>query len=202
MPQAILIVGGGLGIGFEVKKFILAASASAKVVTFSGRLSPVLGDVTSAPDRKKAMETCVQQMGGIDTLRTDKVDIEDVKTSYDINVFGAMTMSQLCLPHLRKSRSTNPTNVAFGKAIILSPGSTLTRFIQLLAHEETTLSIQGVYPKLTRTKMPEDVTAGKYRDEMVEPASCVVTRSESWPWVICGRTESGEALNYDEHVSG
>jgi hypothetical protein len=44
----------------------------------------------------------------------------------------------------------------------------LTRFISCLAHEEPGISVQGVYPKLTRTKMPEDIITGKYRGVMAD----------------------------------
>jgi hypothetical protein len=53
----------------------------------------------------------------------------------------------------------------------------LTRFISCLAHEESTVSVQGVYPKLTRTKMPEDVVKGRYRGVM---ANHEVERFRIW----------------------
>jgi NAD(P)-dependent dehydrogenase (short-subunit alcohol dehydrogenase family) len=53
----------------------------------------------------------------------------------------------------------------------------LTRFISCLAHEESTISVQGVYPKLTRTKMPEDVINGRYRGVM---ANHEVERFRIW----------------------
>lgn len=94
----------------------------------------------------------------------------------------------------------------------------LTRFITMLAHEEPLLTVQGVYPKLTRTKMPVDVIAGKYRgimadheierfrawneigDSMVEPASlCGEAVAKLALGLYCGG-KSGETLCYDEHV--
>jgi NAD(P)-dependent dehydrogenase (short-subunit alcohol dehydrogenase family) len=79
----------------------------------------------------------------------------------------------------------HPLNSGRGKVIILSSAcdtdvtyhgwspycmskAALTRFISCLAHEEPLLSVQGVYPKLTRTKMPEDVIKGKYRGVMAD----------------------------------
>ena len=117
--QAILVVGGGLGIGLETTKAILTSTSStAKIVVFglhadpeldnlskshSGRVWTVQGDVTSASDRAKAVETCVKELGGIDTLvycagvitpieRIDKFDIEAVKKAFDVNVLGVMAM--------------------------------------------------------------------------------------------------------------
>lgn len=210
------------------------------------RLFVILGNVSSNTDRSKAVDTCRRYMGGIDTLvycagvidpiqRIDTVDIKAVKWIYDINVFGAMTISQLCLPYLRKSAQRNPTNAACGKAIIFSSAcdltitymgwmpyctskAALTRFIQVLAHEEPTLSVQGVYPKLTKTSMSADVIDGKYKGVMADHE---VERFRVWnevghlfvePPAWCGEAvaklalgkfvggKSGEVLYYDEHV--
>jgi NADP-dependent 3-hydroxy acid dehydrogenase YdfG len=125
MAQSILIVGGGQGIGLETTKAILSqASPTARIVAFglhadpeldslsnaySDRVKTVIGDVTSASDRSKAVETCVKEFGGIDTLvytagvitpiqRIEKVDMEAVKKAYDVNVFGTMAMVGLEMP--------------------------------------------------------------------------------------------------------
>ena len=94
----------------------------------------------------------------------------------------------------------------------------LTRFIEMLAHEEPLLTIQGVYPKLTRTKMPEDVIAGKYRgimadheierfrvwneigDEMVEPPEWCGEAVGKLALGLYSGGKSGESLDYDVHV--
>jgi NAD(P)-dependent dehydrogenase (short-subunit alcohol dehydrogenase family) len=115
--QAILIVGGGLGIGFEITKAILA-TAGTEVLVFGlhfdekfgalerlsrTRIIRVQGDVTCPRERQEAMDVCVRVFGGIDTLvycagvigpieRIDKVDIESVKKTFDVNVFGAIAM--------------------------------------------------------------------------------------------------------------
>lgn len=41
----------------------------------------------------------------------------------------------------------------------------LSRYVQCLAHEESTnnLEIQGVYPRLTRTPITNDMIAGNYK---------------------------------------
>jgi NAD(P)-dependent dehydrogenase (short-subunit alcohol dehydrogenase family) len=117
--QAILIVGGGQGIGLETTRSILATSpATTKILVFGlhadselawisgqypGRVWIILGDVTTAADRSRAVKTCAKELGGIDTLvycagvitpieRIENVDIEAVKRTFDVNVFGAMAM--------------------------------------------------------------------------------------------------------------
>lgn len=117
-PQRILIVGGGQGIGWEVTKRLVFLSSQARVVAFGlhveeaalqlqrscpDRLCLVVGDVTSSDERQRAIEGCNQFMGGIDTLvftagvitpieRIESLNMDAVKRSFDINVFGCMAM--------------------------------------------------------------------------------------------------------------
>ncbi|KAF2682188.1 NAD(P)-binding protein [Lentithecium fluviatile CBS 122367] len=261
ISQAILIVGGGQGIGFETVKSILALSDTARIVVFDLRFDPLLpqlmrdhakrllivqGDVRAPEDRKRAIALCETELGGVHTLvytagiitpieRIEKLDIEDVKNAFDVNVFGCMAMVQLCLPSLRHSHTATPTNAAYGKVVVLSSAcdrdvtyhgwtpycttkAALTRFIATLAHEERLITVQGVYPKLTRTAMPEDVIKGKYKgvmaeheierfgrwdkegDEMVEPPAWC---GEAVARLAVGLEEggrSGRTEYYDAHV--
>lgn len=81
-----------------------------------------------------------------------------------------MFQCQLFLPDLRRSK---------GKIIILSSAvdrsikyagwmqycstkAALTRFIEVLGHEESDVKVLGVYPGLTRTTMIDDMVARKY----------------------------------------
>lgn len=143
--------------------------------------------------------------------------------------------AQLTLPHLRSARRRNPLNAGYGKIIILtsacdtnvtyhgwSPYCTskaaLTRFISCLAHEEQGISVQGVYPKLTRTGMIEGLMQGTYQGVMADHE---IERFKTWdkmgdelvqPPEWCGKAvaklalglyeggKSGETLYYDEHV--
>jgi NAD(P)-dependent dehydrogenase (short-subunit alcohol dehydrogenase family) len=290
--QVILVVGGTSGIGYAITQSILSSPylpLNAKVIAFGlidstikleftkqqrERLRIVEGDVTVNEDRELAVQTCFNVFGGLDTLvycagvitpiqKLEKLDIEAAKRSFDINVFGAMSMvgsnavahtafpmctasicapsvTNICqvqhtLPHLRASRASHPLNAGRGKVIILSsacdstvsyhgwmPYSTtkaaLTRFISCLAHEEPLLSVQGVYPKLTRTKMIDGLVEGRYRGVMADHE---IERFRIWdemgdemmePPELCGEAvaklalglfeggRSGETLYYDEHV--
>ena len=278
--QAILLVGGGQGIGFETAKSILTLSPTARIVVFDLQFDPnipqlmrdhakrlliVQGDVRIPEDRRRAVALCEDEIGGVDTLvytagvitpieRIEHLDIEDVKDAFDVNVFGCMAMvrmtpvrvmvtslltltlqCQLCLPSLRHSRTTNPTNAAYGKIIILSSTcdknvtyqgwmpycttkAALTRFIETLAHEEKLLTVQGVYPRLTRTKLVENVLAGDYKyvmadheiegfrvrneigDEMVEPPEWCGGAVAKLAAGLYEGGPNGQTLHYDTHV--
>lgn len=132
--QKILIVGGGQGIGWEVTKAILNLSLQARVAIFgyhleddirklsartNGRVSVILkGDVTSNEDRQSFIGQCLKEMGGIDTLvftagvitpieRIEKLDMEEVKRTFDVNVFGCMSM--VSTAPCRHTQITNPS---------------------------------------------------------------------------------------------
>ncbi len=89
-PNAILLVGGGHGIGLEITQNLLSTTSSTtQLIVFglhideglrnlsnnsddgqSRRLHLVQGDVTKSEDRKKAVQTCLQVAAGgvIDSL--------------------------------------------------------------------------------------------------------------------------------------
>lgn len=114
--QSFLIIGGGLGIGLETTKSILSLCPTAKIVVFGLQADPVLsqirfkervwivlGDVTSAEDRSRAVDKCLEEMAGVDTMvycagvigpiqKIDTVDVEAVKKVFDVNVFGSINM--------------------------------------------------------------------------------------------------------------
>ncbi|KAF2029670.1 NAD(P)-binding protein [Setomelanomma holmii] len=161
------------------------------LTSYPNRMYGHEGDVTVAADREKAVELCVREdiLGGIDTVvycagvlgpieRVESLDIEGTKYAFEVNVFGPMAMAQLTLPYLKAARQTNPLNYGYGKMISLSSAcdqtvtyhswssycsskAALTRFISCLAHEEPGISVQGVYPKLTRTSMIDGLVGDK-----------------------------------------
>lgn len=150
---------------------------------------------------------------------------------------------QLVLPyiktpsHINASEHLSSPSRAKGKVVVLSSAcdasvtyngwmsyctskAALTRFIQLLAHEEKDIIVQGVYPKLTRTKMPQDIYEGKFKgimaDEEIELFKGWSEKGEDFvePPEWCGQAvaklvvgevdggKSGETLYYDVHVPG
>lgn len=126
-PQVILVVGGTSGIGYSITQSLLSSPylpLNAKVIAFGlidstikleftkqqrERLRIVEGDVTVDEDRELAMRTCFNVFGGLDTLvycagiitpiqTFGKLNIEAVKRSFDVNVFGAMSMVRNSFP--------------------------------------------------------------------------------------------------------
>lgn len=155
-PRSILLVGGGQGIGLETTKYLLEKTPSAvKLVVFglhaaeelkntlatarADRLTVLLGDVTSATDRKKAVQTCLDVAGGIDTMvyfagvmtpiqRIDDMDLAEVRRSYEVNVFGAMemVMNPEKINRYKKKEKRREENTAMAKRSSSANLSSLT----------------------------------------------------------------------------
>ncbi|KAF2098443.1 NAD(P)-binding protein [Rhizodiscina lignyota] len=233
--KSIFIIGGGTGIGFEAVKYIVAeGSQSTKLVVFglqiddelqslatkhSERIWLIKGDVTDAAEREKAFQTCLAQMGGIDTLvytagilapieRIEKISIDDVKRVFEVNLFSTMVVCQQALPYLHRSKeakviilsSACDSSVIYnGWVSYCTSKAALSQFVRLLAHEEPNICVQGVYPHLTGTQMPADIFAGKFKGIM---ADSEIEKFKNWekqgdviePAAWCGVTVAKLAL--------
>lgn len=77
--------------------------------TYPQRVRYLQGDVTVPEERERGLQMCLSMMGGIDTLiycaavmtpieRIEKVDVDAVRRTFDVNVFGAMAMVRDCSP--------------------------------------------------------------------------------------------------------
>lgn len=205
-------------------------------------------DVTSESARDAAVSLCTSPdvLGGIDTViycagviepieRIEHLHLDSMRHTFEVNVLSPTAIAQLTLPYLREARLQRPLNAGFGKMIILSSAcdekvtyhgwspyctskAALTRFIACLAHEEPGISVQGVYPKLTRTGMVEDLVRGVYRgamadheverfriwdgmgDEMIEPPEWCGEAVAKLALGLFEGGKSGETLYYNEHV--
>ncbi|EXJ90304.1 hypothetical protein A1O1_03403 [Capronia coronata CBS 617.96] len=267
--RAILVVGGGQGIGLETTRYLLShAPETVKVIVFglhvdeellrwqkggsnkqqqhqprihpqsqSSRLHILQGDVTNPVDRQKAIQTCLDVAGVIDTLvycaglmtpiqRVEKMDLKAVEGAFQVNVFGVMAMCQLTLPHLRQSpnprivilSSACDTNVTYhGWTSYCTSKAALSRFIGILALENPSIRVQGVYPRLTDTQMPAEVIRGRY-DGIMTPDEVALFQARAKdgvtlePAAWCAEAvarlavgfaqggESGRVMYYDQHV--
>ncbi|KAH7088745.1 hypothetical protein FB567DRAFT_317342 [Paraphoma chrysanthemicola] len=181
---------------------------------------------------------CAGVLGPVERVeRLDARGLEDVRGAFEVNLFGVMAVAQLVLPHLKAARRANPLNYGYGKLLVLSSAcdqtvtyhgwssycsskAALTRFLTCLAHEEPGISVQGVYPKLTRTSMIdglvgedrlyEDVMAkhelerfkiwDRMGEEMVEPPEWCAEAVAKLGLGLFEGGKSGETKYYDEHV--
>ena len=101
------ILRGVHGLGVDSGELVFGLHADPELETIvklhEGRLLTVIGDVTVKENRINAVETCTKEFGGIDTFiycagvigpieKIDKLSIDDMKRSYDVNIFGLVGM--------------------------------------------------------------------------------------------------------------
>jgi NAD(P)-dependent dehydrogenase (short-subunit alcohol dehydrogenase family) len=132
-----LVTGGGQGLGFAMARGLVEAGASVALVDVDGekarraakslagsggRVVGVTGDVTSGADAKRAVEEVAHALGGIDLLfnnagisimaPAEEVSLKDFIRTYEIDVFGLFTMSQMAFGALRESGRGVIVNIA------------------------------------------------------------------------------------------
>src|SRR5215510_7457485 len=113
-----LVTGGSQGIGASIVK--LARKAGHQVV-FTGRNQPLIdeiakasgahgirADVSSGDDNARTVETCQQQMGGVDVLVNNagygyraeigSLDLDAMKEMFGTNVFGLVDITNRVVP--------------------------------------------------------------------------------------------------------
>ena len=127
-----LITGGSQGIGAALVE--VATKAGHKVV-FTGRNQPAIdamarqtgavgvrADVAVAEDNARTVESCMQQMGGIDVLVNNAafdyraeigaLDVGRMKTLFDTNVFGLVDITNRVVPQMKERKSGDIINIA------------------------------------------------------------------------------------------
>ena len=127
-----LITGGSQGIGAAL---VEAATKAGHKVVFTGRNGPAIeaaakqtgavgvrADVAVAEDNARTVDTCMQQMGGIDVLVNNAahdyraeigaLDVGRMKTLFETNVFGLVDLTNRVVPQMKERKSGDIINIA------------------------------------------------------------------------------------------
>jgi 3-oxoacyl-[acyl-carrier protein] reductase len=129
--RTAIVCGASSGIGLAIARALAAERAN--VTMFARRRDPlereaeqqgalaVRGDVTDPRDLDRVVERTLQAFGGIDVLvnnsggppRTKAVEIthESLQDAVDLLLHSAVALTNLCLPHLRKSGHGRIVNI-------------------------------------------------------------------------------------------
>ena len=129
--RTAIVCGGSAGIGLGIAESL--AEEGANVVLFARNREPleraaerlggvaVAGDVTSAEDLERLVETARERFGGIDILinnsggppRTTARDlgVESVEAAVELLLLSVVRLTALCLPHLERSGHGRIVNV-------------------------------------------------------------------------------------------
>ncbi|MBK7929192.1 MAG: SDR family NAD(P)-dependent oxidoreductase [Bryobacterales bacterium] len=133
--KVILITGASGGIGAACARELERRGARLTLMARNGEalakvcgpdVLRIQGDVTNEDDRRRAVEETVARFGRLDVLinnagvglyrPTPEVDIDAVRQLFELNLFGALRMVQLALPHLRQ-------NTGDPRGVIVNMGS-------------------------------------------------------------------------------
>lgn len=123
---SVLITGGGTGIGEGIADAF--ADAGAHVTVGGRRLEPlqrfcnrhpgrsgfVQMDVSKDEDRRRAVDAVIERCGRLDVLVNnamnftpdpfETVSAESMSSMFGVLLMGSTTLTQLCLPHLEKTK--------------------------------------------------------------------------------------------------
>lgn len=195
--KVVVVTGGGRGIGracalefaAEGAKLVLAGrrmdaltTAVAEVQAEGGSASVARCDVVIEDDLRALVDTTMEQHGRIDVLinnagvvtggRLDEISAEDVRRIVDVNIWAAIRLTQLTLPHMRKAQDGSIVNISsLAGRIGLPYYSTycaskyaLRGFSEALRRElkPDNIHVMAVYPGGTATDMMENVEFDRF----------------------------------------
>jgi 3-oxoacyl-[acyl-carrier protein] reductase len=129
--KTAIVCGASSGIGLGIAESL--AGEGANVVLFARRSEllereaerlgglAVVGDVTSGDDAERLVQTAVERYGGVDVLVNNsggpprstaaELGLDDVEAAVRLLLLSVVRLTNLCLPHLRRSESGRIVNV-------------------------------------------------------------------------------------------
>lgn len=187
--KTALVTGGGNGIGRSACETLAAFGASVVVSDLrpedaekvadgikenGGRSIAVPCNVTVDADLQNVVSTAVEAFGSIDILVNNaggggagrenpmKIAVEDFKWVFELNVFSAWRLSQLCAPEMKKGGYGSIVNITSMASINKSPNisayasskAALNHMTANLAHDYGPYGIRvnAVGPGATKTQ--------------------------------------------------
>ena len=194
MKKVVLVTGASSGIGLAIASYL---SEKGFLVYGGSRSAPpndlfhvVKLDVTDEINVNKVVKNIIAKEGQIDVLinnagvgstgAVEKTPLEDVKKSFEVNVFGVLRLMQAVLPHMRQQHYGRIINIStMGSSVGLpfrafysSSKGAMVLMTEALRLEIDRFGIQActIHPGEVRTNIaahrivsisPDDKTYGK-----------------------------------------
>ena len=187
--SAVLITGASEGIGAGCAKAFQSNSALLSLTALNAGgtlpaprpgLVSIAGDLTDTAVRRTVVERTIQELGSVDILincagvglysPTSHTPLDLSRRMFELNVFAAVEMAQLVLPHMLSQKSGLIVNIASVGAKVTLPWSTmycaskyaLAAFSEGLRRElhGTGVRVMTVYPGIVSTNFRDNVLEG------------------------------------------
>jgi len=188
--KVVLITGASQGIGASLAKLFGDRGAKLSLIALpddgfrdSGEGLPltVAGDITDAETRRAAVQKTIEKYGRIDVLVNNagvgqygypsEVDTEISKRIFDVNVFSALALTQLVIPHMRKAGSGAIVNIGSVGGKVSLPWAVMYCATKWALHcvddslwrelRGSGIKVMKVCPGIVATKFRDHVLAGK-----------------------------------------
>jgi short-subunit dehydrogenase len=187
--KVVLITGASDGIGASCAKLIGQRGAKVTLTALpdenfkaaeSDSRIVVPGDITSAAVRAEAVNRTIGRFGRIDVLINNagvgqygyptEVDTEISKRMFDVNVFSALALAQLVVPHMRQQKSGTIVNIGSVGGKVSLPWAVMYCATKWALHcvddslhrelQGTGIRVMKVCPGIVDTKFRDHVLAG------------------------------------------
>jgi short-subunit dehydrogenase len=187
--KVVLITGASEGIGASCARLIRQKGAKVALTamprkgfedSYSDSTLVVTGDITSQETRIAAVERTMNRFGRIDVLINNagvgqygyptEVDVEISKRMFDVNVFSALALTQLVVPHMKAQGAGAIVNIGSvgGKvslpwAVMYCATKWAVHCVDDSLHRElagTGIRVMKVCPGIVATRFRDHVLAG------------------------------------------
>lgn len=187
--KVVLITGASDGIGASCAKLIGQRGAKLALTSLPredfqnadfGSTLMIPGDITTEKTRAEVVNRTISRFGRIDVLINNAgvgqygypsaVDVEISKRMFDVNVFSALALTQLVVPHMRAKRCGVIVNIGSVGGKVSLPWAVMYCATKWALHciddslhrelSETGIRVMKVCPGIVDTKFRDHVLAG------------------------------------------
>jgi len=129
---ALALAREGAAVAVVARTESRLADVVTEIEDAGGRAVAIPGNVARAEDCARVAESAAGELGGIDVLvnsafrgdRSEPFDAADLglwRKVFDVNLWGALQLTQACVPHMRKRGGGSVVNIASMSARLIRP---------------------------------------------------------------------------------
>jgi short-subunit dehydrogenase len=219
--MVVLITGASQGIGAACARLFQKEGAKVSLLALpeagfengdEDRLISA-GDITDDAFRRSAVQNTIDRFGRIDVLINNAavglyaapslVDIQLARRLFDVNVFSALALTQLVIPHMRAQRGGTIVNIGSVGGRVSLPWAVMycaSKFATHAVNDSLRRELQGegirvmkVCPGIVDTKFRDSVLSGK-APRPVENISRIVSPDQVAQALLKGLKTSAQTV--------